>query len=181
LQSVQATLRPGSRLEWLPLETIIHAGAKAANKAVFRLGQGASMIGWDITCLGLPAAAEGFSAGYLRQHLELDGRWLERGLIDAADDRLLQSPVGLAGRPVIDTAWIAWDGLVPADELLEHAQGLLHAPVLAAASQLQPGLIVVRALADRVEPVAAAFRAVRTAWRRALWGLAGCEPRIWGV
>jgi urease accessory protein len=181
LQSVQATLHPGSRLEWLPLETIVHTGARAANKAVFRLGAGASMIGWDITCLGLPAAGDGFGAGYLLQHVELEGRWLERGRIDAADDRLLRSPLGFAGHPVIGTAWVVWDGTAPAGEqLVEDARAVLSGPMVAAASQLQPGLIVVRALADRVEPVNTAFRALRKSWRRVVWGLGPDEPRVWG-
>jgi urease accessory protein len=170
-QAVQATLHPGSRLEWLPLETIVHTGALAANRAVFRRGKGASMIGWDITCLGLPAAGESFAAGQLLQHLELEGRWLDRGRIEAADDRLLRSPLGLAGHPVIGTAWVAWDG----------SSALAADQLLAAASQLEPGLIVVRALADRVEPVSAVFRALRQAWRGSLWHLGRCEPRVWGV
>lgn len=180
-QAMHATLHAGSRLEWLPLETIVHSGARAANKAVFRLGEGASMIGWDITCLGLPAAGERFGAGCLLQHLELHGRWLERGLIDAADERLLESPLGLDGHPVIGTAWVAWDGRAPEAQLLEEARAVLQPPMPAAASQVQPGLIVVRALAQRVEPIGAAFRALRKAWRRALWGLDGCEPRVWSV
>ena len=180
-QAVAATLHAGSRIEWLPLETIVHSGARAANRAVFRLGDGASMIGWDITCLGLPAGGEGFAAGALRQHLEIDGRWLEKGRIDASDERLLRSPLGLAGQPVVGTAWVAWSGAGPDEQLLEEARTVLAPPMLAAASRIQPGVIVVRALADRVEPINSTFRAVRKAWRRALWGLGGCEPRVWGV
>jgi urease accessory protein len=181
-QAVHATLHAGSRLEWVPLETIVHTGARAANRAVFVLDEGASMIGWDITSLGLPAAGQGFGAGYLLQHLELGGRWLDRGRIDAADERLLRSPLGLAGHPVIGTAWVAWDATaMPAEQLLDDARAVLQAPMLAAASQVQPGLIVVRALADRVEPVSAAFRALRKTWRCALWDVGPDEPRVWGL
>jgi urease accessory protein len=187
-QTVQATLRAGARLEWVPLETIVHHGALAANRAVFRLGPGASMIGWDVTCLGLPAAGEAFGAGCLRQHLELEGLWLERARIDAADDRLLRSQVGFAGHPVVGTAWVAWDATsVAGDRLLEEAWQVLgdgfdhRGPMTAAVTQLQPGLIVARALAQRVEPVGTAFRTMRKSWRASLWGLAGCEPRVWGA
>ncbi len=185
-QTVHATLHAGSRLEWVPLETIVHQGARATNHAVFRLAPGASMIGWDVTCLGLPAAGEAFGVGYLRQRLELEGRWLEQARIDAADERLRRSPLGLAGRPVIGTAWIAWDETsMTGDRLLEAACEVLgagiehHGPMATGVTQLQPGLVVARALAERVEPVGAAFRALRKAWRGTLWGLTGCAPRVW--
>ncbi len=110
-QVLSAVVREAARLEWVPQETIVHDAAQAANRLAFKLERGASMIGWDIVCLGLPAAGESFQTGRLDQHLEVGEGWLERARIDASDQRLLQSPLGLAGRPVIATAWVAWGSL----------------------------------------------------------------------
>ena len=106
-QHVHATLGNGARLEWLPLESIAHSGCIAQNHAQFELAGDAQMIGWDLLALGLPAAGEAFTAGRYSQHLELPGVWLERGVIDSADARLLHSPLGLAGRSTLLTLWFA--------------------------------------------------------------------------
>ena len=42
-----------------------------------------------------------------------------------------------------------------------------------------PSLLVLRALAHRVEPAMALLQAVRAAWRPLHWGLAPCAPRVW--
>lgn len=55
------------------------------------------LMAWDMTALGLPHAGQPFVKGQFQQHLEIEGLWLERGLIDAQDKRLLHSPLGLNG------------------------------------------------------------------------------------
>ena len=83
------------------------------------------MIGWDLLALGLPAAGQAFERGRFVQQLELPGAWLERGRIDAADARLLDSPLGWAGRRVLATMWFAaGSALQPArrDALLDGAR-----------------------------------------------------------
>jgi urease accessory protein len=46
---------------------------------------------------------------------------------------------------------------------------------------LMPRLIVLRVLADRVEPAAALLRSTWRRWREAGWGLVPCPPRVWGT
>lgn len=175
----------GARLEWLPLETIAYSGCEAENRVQLELAAGAEAIGWDTLALGLPAAGEAFAAGRFTQHLELPGRWLERGSIAAADSRLLDSPLGLAGRRVLATLWFASGSALDAargEALLESAREAAAAAPLAArcgVSSPQPGVIVLRVLADRVEPAMALLQAVRSAWRRQAWGLAAEPPRVW--
>ncbi len=175
----------GARLEWLPLETIAYSGCLAENRVQLDLAPGAEAIGWDVLALGLPAAGEAFAAGAFTQHLELPGRWLERGRIAASDARLLDSPLGLAGQRVMATAWFA------SGTALNDAQheGLLGAArECATASLLAPrcgvtsphaSIVVLRALAARVEPAMTLLQQVRAAWRRQAWGLAPNTPRIW--
>ena len=91
----------------MPLETIAYSGCLATNRLRFDLASAAEMIGWDVVALGLPASARPFEAGRLTQTIELPGRWLEHGTIDAADQRLLDSRLGWAGRCVLATMWFA--------------------------------------------------------------------------
>ncbi|MDE2455307.1 MAG: urease accessory protein UreD [Burkholderiales bacterium] len=51
--------------------------------------------------------------------------------------------------------------------------------VIAGATSAHAPVVVLRALADRVEPLMALLVQVRAAWRRVAWGLAENPPRIW--
>lgn len=186
-QQVNATLAAGSRLEWLPAETIAHSGCIAESHSRFALEPGAEMIGWELLALGAPAAGEAFEAGRFTQHLELPGAWLERGTIAAEDSRLLHSPVGLAGRSCLLTLWAAAGiALAPArtEALLDAARELADAAgppdtLIAGATAVQPQVVVLRALAHRVEPAMALARAVRARWRAALWQIDAPPLRMW--
>lgn len=57
-QAVRAVVAADARLEWLPLETLVHPGAQGRNTLRFELAPGASMLGWDVLALGLPARGE---------------------------------------------------------------------------------------------------------------------------
>lgn len=185
LQSASVTLAAGARLEWLPLETIAYRGCIAENRLRCTLAAGAEMIGWDVLALGLPAAGEDFDAGQFRQHLELPGIWLERGLINAADTRLLASPLGLAGQRAIATLWFAaGTPLAPArrDALLDAARELAQGHALArcaGATAPHAEIVVLRVLAQRVEPAMALLQAVWARWRALAWQLAPNLPRVW--
>ena len=186
-QSVHGALQAGARLEWLPLEAIAHSGCIAGNQARFELAAGAEMIGWDLLALGLPASGEPFASGRFTQHLELPGLWLERGLIDSADALLLNSPLGMAGRSTLLTMWFA-SGQAIADARVEALVDAAreHAPeggadVVAGVTALQRRVVVLRALAHRVEPAMALARAVRARWRELAWQLQPTAPRVWGT
>ena len=186
-QSLRVAAAGASRLEWLPLETIAYSGCLASNALRFELATGAEMIGWDVTALGLPESERPFDAGRFSQSIELPGRWLERGSIAASDDRLLGSPLGWAGRRVLATMWFATgDALDPvrSDALLDVARSAAAAHPLAAttgATSPQPGVIVVRALGERVEPAMELLQRIWRAWRPLAWGLAATAPRVWST
>ena len=188
-QRVTAQIGPGARLEWLPMEAIAYRRCRAENQLSFQLEAGAQMIGWDLLALGLPAAAELFDEGQFLQQLSLQAPgqtpWLERGHINGQDRELLDGPLGLAGQSVLGTMWLA-DGQAIAREqceaLLDAARALLQASPLAASAgvtALQPGLLVLRVLAPRVEPAMHLLQAVWAAWRQRHWGLAPVPPRLW--
>ena len=182
-QTVRAEIGPGAWLEWLPLETLAHGGCRSRNRMSFALQPGARLLGWDIACLGLPASGDPFAHGELEQHLEIEGIWLERGRLAADDAVLRESSLGLAGHPVWATMWCAaaepWEA--PLRERLLDAARLApeSAPPAWGATSPDPRVVVVRGLAQRVEPLFLALRAVRRAWLPLLGRAGAVEPRIW--
>ncbi len=186
-QCVQLQLAADTRLEWLPLENIAHPGCRAENHLRAELAPGAEMMGWDVLALGLPASGQAFDSGSFVQHVELPGVWLEHARIAADDQLLLRSPLGWAGRPVLATLWLACGSALAAarrQALLDSARECLQGHALAdsaGATAPQPSVLVLRALAPRVEPAMQLLAAVRERWRRLAWGLAAMPPRIWNT
>lgn len=184
-QNLRARLAPGARLEWLPLETLVYDAAQAENRMRFELSPGAEMMGWDIVALGLPTASLPFRQGHFTQHLELPGRWLERGRLAANDSALRQSPLGLAGHSVMATLWFAAGQALlntRREALLDAARALSDAhPLRATVGSTSPegGVVALRLLAQRVEPAFELLSRVRAAWRDLAWGLSANPPRIW--
>jgi urease accessory protein len=175
----------GGRLEWLPLETLVHSGAHADNKMTFELARGAEMFGWDCVALGLPAADAPLVAGDYRHEIAVGPRWLERGRTAATDIELLDGPCGWAGHRALGTLWFAAG--TPLDDarresLLETARVIAGAHALAAtagATAPQPDVVTLRVLGPRVEPVHELLTSVWRAWRALAWEREACVPRVW--
>ena len=208
-QCARLRVAAGARVEWLPLENIAFTGCEAENRTEIELCPGSQAMGWDLLALGLPAAGAPFEAGEFTQHLSLSlirqpegpaapganfsepatvadhPHWLERGLIRAQDTRLLDSPLGWAGRRVLATVW--WAAAEPQtaarrEALLDAARDCpadLSLQGRVGVTSPLPQVVVARALADRVEPAMQWMCAVRAAWRREAWGLDAHPPRIW--
>jgi len=184
-QHARMQVAAGARLEWLPLETIAYRGCLAQNRLTLALDPGAEAMGWDVLALGLPASGQAFDHGHFVQHIELPGVWLERGRIDAADMVLMNGPLGLAGRRVLATLWFATGEPLAAarrQALLDGAREVVTADMLAATAGVtstHASVVVLRLLAERVEPAMALLARVRAAWRREAWALDAHPPRIW--
>lgn len=187
VQQVQITLDAGARLEWLPLEAIAHPGCRAHNRLAATLAPGAEMLGWDVTALGLPASGQPFDHGVYQQRIELPGVWLEQACIDAADARLLNSPLGLGGQRCLGSLWLASGtpfSRERREQLLDVVRAVLDpAPpgVQVGATCPHPQLLVVRGVAPVVEPLMALFQRVWASLRPAAWALPNTPPRIWRV
>lgn len=187
LQRTTITLAQQARFEWLPLEAICYSGCIAQNQLVLDLAPGAELIGWDVTALGLPASGQPFERGSLLQHLELRGAWLERGRIAADDERLLDGPLGLAGRRCLATLFFAAGSPLArarreqALELAQHLIAVCGDDVLAGVTAPGPQVIAVRVLAPLVEPALSLLKAIRGAWRTGLWQLPPTVPRTWAL
>lgn len=186
-QRVQLRLEEGARLEWLPLETLAYDGCRALNRVELALAPGAELLAWDVVSLGLPAAGLPFASGSLEQHWSWPGIWLERARLDAADERLLHSPVGLDGQTALATLVLACGTALTRgrrEALLEQCRALIEAHELAprcGATCPNDHMLVVRALAGQVEPLMQLWQALWALLRRQAWGMADAPPRIWSV
>jgi urease accessory protein len=187
LQRTQLTLESNARLEWLPLEAICYNACQAENRLTMDLAPDAELIGWDVTALGLPGANLPFETGRLQQHIEVPGLWLERGLIDAADPLLLDSPLGLAGRRCLASIFFIAGSPLERNHrqaALDVAREVIDAHALATtagATSPNSQVIIVRALAPLVEPAMDLMKRVRAAWRGHFWQLPAANPRIWAM
>ena len=187
VQHARLRVDGGARLEWLPLETLAYSGCLAENRVRIDVAPGGELLGWDATALGLPHAAAPFERGELLQHVEVCGAWLERARLAAADRRLLDSPLGRAGqRCLASCLFVSGEQLSRArrERALEAARECIAAHPLArqaGATSPDPRVLVARAVAAQAEPAMSLMRALRTAWREALWSLPGTWPRIWAM
>ena len=186
-QSTEARLSAGARLEWLPMETIAYNECQAHNRVCFHLEPGAQVLGWDVTAFGLPAANQPFEHGEFMQELSLHGHWLEKARIRADDLALMQGPTGLAGQGCVATMFFLSGSPLAKDSasaLLDKARELLQQQPhsqLAGVTQTGPHVLVLRVLADYVEPALNLLKAQRRLWREQLWGLPARDPRIWAT
>ena len=186
-QQTQITLHDQSRLEWLPLEALCYSDCAAENHLQLTLSPEAEFLGWDISALGLPHAQLPFERGSLLQHIEVPGVWLERGLIQAQDRRLMDSPLGLAGHRCLASLFFVSGQPIARERLqqaLELARDTLDGHPLALSAGVtspHPQVIVLRVLSGVVEPAAQLVRQVWAQWRAQLWGLAATPPRIWAT
>jgi urease accessory protein len=187
VQRTHLSLEEGARLEWLPLEAICYSACRAENRLRIEAAPGAEFIGWDVAAFGLPGAGQPFERGSLLQHIEVPGVWLERGRIDAADTRLLNSPLGLAGHRCLASLFFVAGSPIERSRrevALDAARERMDAcglPLHAGATSPHDKVIVLRVLAPMVEPAMQLLRQVWQAWRATLWQMPASTPRIWSM
>jgi urease accessory protein len=187
VQRTQIELEAGARLEWLPLEALCFAGCQAENRLGIRVAPGAELMGWDITALGLPQSGQPFASGRFLQHIEVPGLWLERAQLDATDDKLMNSPLALAGQRCLSTMFFvrgqALDRSDREDWLEQTRACLTGQPLAAHAGVSWPNdqVMVLRILSPLVEPAMLLMRQVWRVWRRCAWQMDAPPPRIWST
>ena len=187
LQRTKLKLDAGARLEWLPLEAIAYNACDAINHLEFDLAEGAQLLTWDVTALGLPLAAQPFEQGVFEQHIEWPERFLERGVINALDDLLLNGDLGLAGQRCI-ASLIYVSGTPISRQQREHLLESTHELLQSAAPEVVSGvtspnenMLVLRGVSPVVESVMMLWKTVWMYWRKELWGISGGAPRIWSM
>ena len=187
LQRTKLHLEQGARLEWLPLEAIAYNACDAINHLEFELAEGAQLLTWDVTALGLPLAAQPYESGVFEQHIEWPGRFLERGVVNAQDDLLLDGDLGLAGHRCLASLIFASGSPISRHQrevLLEGTYELLsQAPsgMLSGVTSPNENMLILRGVSPVVEPVMMLWKTVWAFWRKEIWSLPGSTPRIWAM
>jgi urease accessory protein len=167
-------------LEWLPQEIIVFDGAVASSTTQVTLLGTARFVGWEIMCLGRPAANEQFEQGHFAQSLEIqrDGEplWLERCHFDGGDE-MLAAPWGLGGRTVLGSFVCSGVKGTIASEIVE---SVVARHGFFSVSQIRD-LVVCRYLGNKAQEARELFA---DAWRmlrpRSVERVA-VAPRIWAT
>lgn len=170
----------GAGLEWLPQENILFSGARVQSRTRVHLATGSRFLGWEINCLGRPAAGETFADGWIDQQMELwrDGLplLLERCRLTAGE-ALLDRPWGLAEMPVYGLMLATPLG----DEGLQTVREELSAWPGRLAATLRKDVLAVRYRGPCAAQARAAFTACWGLLRPRLMGAPAMAPRIWAT
>ncbi len=168
-------------LEWLPQETILYSGCQAGMRTVIQLASAAHFIGWEILCLGRPAAKEQFAAGVCQQNIEVwrEGQpiVIERARFHGGSD-VLQAAWGFAGYDVNATL-IA----TPADtKLLDTVRAIeVDTQRALTSATLIDDVLICRFLGAQARQALDYFQRVWTSLRPEVIGLVASPPRIWAT
>lgn len=87
IQNVVIHIDENTSVEWFPMETIVYDGADAELNTTIQLQDNSHYIGWEITCLGLPAGNKPFNQGSITQNYRIEKNGLPLFI-----DRLQFSP-----------------------------------------------------------------------------------------
>lgn len=124
-QSINIKVDAGANLEWLPQETIVFDGAIYRQNLRVELAPTARILLWEILRFGRTARGEKYLSGEWISRAEIWQQnrplWIDRQWI-AGGEKMLESPHGLAGKPVVAT--LAWVGEPVTGEMLEKVRAL---------------------------------------------------------
>lgn len=183
LTTLDQTVRVGGRacLEWLPQENILFEGCNAALSTRVELEADAAFIGWELLCLGRPAAGERFRNGAVRQRFELSraGRPL---LIERSDfeggHAVLDAPWGLGGHTVLGTLVAVGVDAGLFKTIQQHND---HTASALAAATLIDDVLICRYLGTNIESARNGFIDIWRQLRPRLLNRRAVAPRIWST
>lgn len=170
----------GCLLEWLPQETIAFDGSRTRTQTRVDIAQGAQFIGWEVVCLGRPAAGEGFERGRLCSRLELwkDDEPLYMDRLNLAEDLPTQRALwGLAGDCVYGTMLLsgAEEGVSQIIRQLAFLSDRRHRLAVTDLDQVT----VVRYVGSSLVACWEAFVSIWRTVRPVISGTSASVPRIW--
>ncbi len=182
-QDLRFRVADAGGLEWLPQETIVFDGARAAMTSRVELTGSARFLGWEVLCLGRRASGERYATGSLSlsTRVERDGRpiWLERGRLEGGSS-LLDSPAGLAGFSVAGSFLAS--GATPDAELVAACRAVARLETGARAGvSVLPDLLVARYLGHSSEAARHWFTGLWRLLRPVYAGREAVLPRIWNT
>lgn len=186
-QNLQLSLAKNAILEWFPMETIIYNGAAAELNTHIELGQGSTFMGWEVTCLGLPASKELMTEGHFTQRYKItrDGLplFVDHLHFDASNQPLFNNIAGMRGNTVSGFFVVSNESLNPEKNkvLLEKVRTMLeekqwHTQV---AMTDVSGFYICRYLGSSANEARKLFTHIWDLLRPEILHKTSCHPRIW--
>ena len=183
-QEVRIRLGARAQLDWLPPENILFEKAHASFRFHLELASDASAIGWEAFVFGRRAMGETWNTGALRLDSQFSDEqgllWTEKANITGGSN-LRTAPQGLAAFPVAGMVWAISPNCT--ETLTETL-----APSLPFTDTLRAGVtcpnrnvLVVRAVAQKIEPLRALMIHCWTCLRLAVHGTPPIPLRLWNV
>lgn len=176
-QTVTLKVAADASLEWLPQETIIYEGARAATELKLELEATTRFIGWEMLALGRPAADEGFTMGEAGMNWQIfragELFYRERLKIDA---QAFAANWGLNGNSACGTLFAS-----PATSAqLESVQQLIGDSEGRGVTLIDD-MLICRALDSRADRLREFFQLVWRTLRPDVVKRDACAPRIWAT
>jgi urease accessory protein len=179
--STKIYVESAARCEWLPQETIVFEGAQAVQQTQIDLDEAACFVGWDVACLGRPAAGEHFTRGLFCNRFTVTRAGIpllsERLRVDGTQPMLDQA-WGLRRHPAFGTLCVAVPGEQWVEALREHIESANTPDVFVVGTELD-GISVFRAMGSRTEAVKRVLGALWNDCRTRMGTDGNHWPRIW--
>jgi urease accessory protein len=183
-QEVRIRLGDRAQLDWLPPENILFEHARANFRFQLELGKEASAIGWETFVFGRRAMGENWDAGALRintQFIDKNGLiWGERANFSAASRSWKVAQV-LGAFPIVGMVWAV--GSSCDQSLAENLSPFLPFgdTLRAGVTYLNQRLLVVRGVAQKMEPLRELMVRCWSFLRPAIHGRDPNPLRLWNV
>jgi len=184
-QEVRIRLDQRAQLDWLPPENILFENARADFRFQLELGPEASAIGWETFVFGRRAMGETWEAGALRINSRFTSSeqkllWAEKANISAVS-RLRTASQGLAGFPIFGTVWATGSNCTQL--LADRLSPLLPFTdsLRAGVTCFDNGVLIVRAIGQKIEPLRELLIQCWTFLRPAVHGRDSNPLRLWSV
>ncbi|MBV8273816.1 MAG: urease accessory protein UreD [Verrucomicrobia bacterium] len=183
-QEVRIRLSARAQLDWLPPENILFEHARADFRFRLDLGEEASAIGWETFVFGRRAMGETWDAGALRidsQFSDVHGLiWAEKANLTGGSG-LRTAIQGVAGFPVAGMLWAT--GPTCSQTLAETLSSSLPFTdtLRAGVTCLSGGILVVRAVAQKIEPLRELMVSCWSFLRPVIHGRIPSPLRLWNV
>lgn len=174
------TVAEQGMLEWMPQEAIAFSGSRSTATTDVHLEQGAEFCGWDIVCLGRPAAGETFEDGSYRQNFRIwrDHRpiAIESNVVDGGSG-FLQANWGMSGYSVSGTFVFVTKSMQSLAPLRERTEKRFD-DCRFSLTQMRE-VIVARYLGHSAEQAKSLFTEVWSLLRKEVYRRFAVRPRIW--
>jgi urease accessory protein len=184
-QTIQIVLKKDARLDWLPQENLLFNSTRAESKFRLEVAPESTAIGWEMIMLGRQASNEVWNDGSLRSSTEIvrptgELLWVDRTMLNAVS-RLLQAPQGLDGFKMYGLLWAVGPGCTRT--LTEEIGSRLpfNKELRAGVTCLPTGVLLLRVLSQRIEPLRQLMIECWTQLRPVINGPAAKPLRLWAT